>query len=346
MKVPFDRVVFMTPEFVPLSDLGTTTEVTFRHFSARWPLLAWEQVALPRRVAGTSVLYCPTYFAPLAHRGPLVLANHGIYERLPDEFTRLQRLRNTPLHKLSARHATRVIANSRQTKNDVAEFFGVSRERIDVVYPAANELFFAEHSEAEIRAEVRHRLGDDAPYVIFVGKLSKRRHIPNLIEAFALARQAGALPHHLLVVGPNTTGIDVHGLAARHGVGKTVHYISFIDHQPLSLLYAGATAFVLPTTYEGISHTMLEAMASGTAVLTVEHPTLEEGARGAVLTVPTANVPDLVDGLRKILGNEERRRELAAKGRQAARAFSWAGVAQETMTILDNVAAPADTSSP
>lgn len=83
---------------------------------------------------------------------------------------------------------------------------------------------------------------------------------------------------------------------------------------------------------------MFEAMASGTAVLTVKHPTLEEGAGDAALAMPTPSVEDLAAGLSTLLLDEGLRRRYAKQGRERAKRFSWETVAQETMRILDCVA--------
>jgi glycosyltransferase involved in cell wall biosynthesis len=341
-EVPFDRIVLMSPRPVQFDGVGSSTPVVQRSFGARLPRAFWEQAALSRAARDAAMLFGPSYIVPLVHWGPMVVANHGIYERLPDEVPVVQRLRSTPLHRASARRAMRVIANSKQTKADVSEFFGVPEEKIDVVYPAANGIFFDEHERPKIAREVERTIGARLPYVIFVGKLSKRRHVPNLIEAFATVRRELSLPHRLLIVGPNTRRLDLDGLSAAHGLNGALVYVPHLAQEALALLYAGAEAFVLPTSYEGISYTMFEAMASGTPVLTVDHPVLEEGGADSVLTVPTASVPDLVDGLRSILLDQRLREELRARGRARASAFSWSRAADETMAILDEVAAPAD----
>ena len=201
MEIPFDRVVLMAPRPFELPSMGTTTEVVIEVFERRLPLVVWEQVALPLRARSLSILFCPSYIAPLASKAPVVVANHGIYERIPDEFSRIQRLRSTTLHRLSARRATRTIANSLNTQMDVADFFRVPIGRIDVVYPAANHVFFADHDQEAIEAEVERVLGAPVPYLIFVGKLSRRRHIPELVEAFARLRAIDAPAHRLLWSG-------------------------------------------------------------------------------------------------------------------------------------------------
>jgi len=339
---PFTRIRVMAPTDGLLADIGVATPLEVHYFADRRTAVLWEQLSLPRRARGCSLLFCPAYTAPLAFGGPIVVANHGIYERLPDEFSRLHRLRASPLHRLSARRARRVIANSRQTKTDLEDFFGLASERIDVVYPAASAAFSENHDPAEVAAEGRRTLGGDWPYLIFVGKLARRRNVPNLIEAFAIVQRELDLPHRLLIVGPNTGAVPVAELATRSGLDGRVVYLPHLEQRPLALLYAGATAFVLPTTYEGISHTMFEAMASGTPVLTVDHPTLAEGAGDSALALPSPSVPDLVHGLRTLLSDESLREELSRRGRERAKAFSWARAAEETMEILDRVAAPAD----
>lgn len=342
MEIPFDRVVLMAPRHFELPELGTTTEVTREVYASALPLAAWEQVALPARARRMSVLFCPTYIGPLVSTSPTVVANHGIYERIPDEFSRLQRLRSTTLHRLSARRAARVIANSDNTRLDVAEFFGLSVSEIDVVHPAASEMFFAPHSKGAIEQEVAKTFGTPARYFIFVGKIVRRRHVGELVAALGQIRLEGWPEQRLLVVGPDAIGLDVPSLARAHGLEEAVRYVPHLEQRPLALLYAGADAFVLPTTYEGISHTMFEAMASRTAVLTVSHPTLEEGAGEAVLTVPTPSAADLADGMRRLLGDPELRDRLAGDGRARARRFSWTETARRTAAILAEVARARD----
>ena len=331
----------MSPEPVDVQGLGDRTPVEFQAFGGRLPRLGWEQYALPRRAANASVLFSE-YTCPLLRRTATVVANHGIYEAVPEAFSRWDRFRATSVNKRSARHATRVIANSASTKKDVSTFFGVDASRIDVVYPGPADIFFAQHSRAEIAAAVVDALGEDVPYIIFVGKLATRRHIPNLMAAFAQVRAEHALPHHLLLVGPNVNGLPVADLASSLGIVDVVRYHHHLEQEPLAKLYAGADLYVLASTYEGISWTMLEAMASRTAVLTVEHPALHEGPAGSVYALPDPSVPSLVQGLTDLLLDADRRQALAEKGLATAQSFSLARSADATMEILDRVAPARD----
>ncbi len=343
-EIPFDRVVLLTPRPVPPEslDLGTRSEVSIHTVGSHLPLAIWEQVALPLAARGGSILFCPSYTAPLAWRGRLVLANHGIYEELPSEFSRLTRLRTIPLFRASARRAHRVIANSEVTRRDLARHFGLGEEKVEVIYPAAAEIFFRHHDPRESERLATRLLGRPGPYLLFVGKLSRRRNFPALIEAFSKVCRRLGLEHRLLAVGPNTQGLAITELAARHGAGEAVQHIPHLEQAELALLYAGADLFVLPTSYEGISWTMMEAMASGAPVLTVEHPTLDEAARGAVLVAATASVEDLAAGIERLLTDERLRGELRCRAAQAVRRFSWRRSAEATLRVLDRVARTQD----
>jgi len=341
MATPFDRIIFVAPRHPSIENLGGKSEIVIQTTSANVPPLLWEQVVLPYTARNTSLLFCPTYTAPLLSLVPTVVANHGIYESMPGEFSLLERLRATPINRASARRADRVLANSESTKDDLVKFFNVDATKIDIVYPAAHDIFFSARNEGS-KTAAHSFLGDEAPYIIFVGKLAKRRNVPNLIEAFSVVRRKHELPHNLVIVGPNTTDLPVAELAEEAGIADALSYIPYLEQDRLAKLYAAADLYVLPTTYEGISQTMFEAMASGTAVLTTKHPTLEEGAGDAAFVVDTPSVPDLVEGLSTLLLNPDRRKQFEQKAIQRAEQFSWRRTAEVTMEILDRVGLPSD----
>lgn len=341
-RIPFDRIVLMNNLPMRVENLGDMTPVEFRVFGGGRPNLWWEQISLPRAARGAAMLFSE-YNAPLLYRGPMVVANHGIYEAsLKKTFSWRQRIRSMPLNKASLRRADRIIANSLSTQSDLVEFWKIPAAKIDLVYPAAADLFFEEKNPAAVDQEVTAMLGSRPPYAIFVGKLSRRRNVPNLIEAFAAAKKQFNLPHHLLIAGPNTSDLPMTELIERHDAGAWIHYAPYVEQSKLALLYAGAELFVLPSTYEGISWTMFEAMASGAPVLAVQHKALEEGGADAVLALATASVPDLTQGLGRMLTDPDLRREYRRRGLERVQKFSMRHCAEATMAVLDKTAAPCD----
>jgi glycosyltransferase involved in cell wall biosynthesis len=342
MRIPFDRIVLMNNRPMRLENLGDVTPVEYRVFGGGRPNLWWEQISLPRAARGAAVLLS-VYNAPLFHRGPMVVDNHGIYEAsLKKTFSWWQRIRSMPLNKASLRRADRIIANSLSTRSDLVEYWKIPPAKIDVVYTVAADLFFEPKDPAAVDREVATTFGSRLPYVIFVGKLSRRRNVPNLIEAFAAAKRQFNLPHHLLIAGPNTSNLPMAEMIERHNAGSWIHYIPYVEQSRLALLYAGADLFVLPSTYEGISLTIFEAMASGAPVLAVQHKALEEGGGDAVMALATASTSDLTQGLGRMLTDPPLRAEYREKGLRQVQKFSMRHRAEAVMAVLDKTAAPYD----
>jgi len=104
------------------------------------------------------------------------------------------------------------------------------------------------------------------------------------------------------------------------------------------MLYNSAQAFVLPSTYEAVSLTVLEAQATGTPVITVDTPGLREATGGAAFLIAKADVGRIVAALQRVAGDVALRRELAERGVAHARQFSWQRCSAETLALLAEVA--------
>ncbi len=177
------------------------------------------------------------------------------------------------------------------------------------------------------------------PYFLMVGKLSERRNIPLLIEAFAAAKRSAGLPHALLLVGPDYLGLRPLEAARLAGVADAVRHVPHAPMSALAELYRHAAAYVLPTEHEGFSLTIPEAMASGAPVLAFDHPALEGCLREAAEIVRPPTADALARALARLASNEAARLDLRERSIACARQFSWATTAERTMGVLAAAAA-------
>ena len=89
-------------------------------------------------------------------------------------------------------HAARIFAVSNFTKRDVARYFDVNPEKIEVVYNALDESFQRGHSTPAEQAMVRGRYQVDSPFLLYAGRISPHKNVARIIEAFsALKARAG-----------------------------------------------------------------------------------------------------------------------------------------------------------
>ncbi len=104
-------------------------------------------------------------------------------------------------------------------------------------------------------------------YLLFVGAISGRKNTARLVQAYARARASKERP--LVLVGAMSyRGEDTLEAIQQCGLGQHVRLVGYVPDKDLPALYAGAACFVFPTLYEGFGMPILEAMASGTSVLT------------------------------------------------------------------------------
>jgi glycosyltransferase involved in cell wall biosynthesis len=208
----------------------------------------------------------------------------------------------------AARGAARVLTVSERTKHDLVERYRVAPDRVVVAPNGVDPAF------GPARDGVRDTVSD-GPYALAVGAIQERK---NQIAALAAARQA-ELP--LVVVGPTKDERVADEL--RSGGARLEGYVAT---ERLAELYRGAACLVQASLHEGFGLPLVEAMASGTPVVTVPDPALVEVAGDAAVVVPES---ELADGIRRALAERE---TLAAAGLERARAFTWEATARATVT--------------
>lgn len=208
---------------------------------------------------------------------------------------------------------------------------------IQVIYPGVDAEFSPASGgiESEVPGMTPGGFGiPAAPFFLFVGKLSRRRNVPLLLEAFRELKEHAKLPHALVIVGPDTSGVNVADRAAAMSIGGSVDYRAYAGKAELIELYRAATAFVLPTLHEGFSFTALEAMACGAPVVIFDHRALEQGVRQAAFVVGDTTAAGLGNALRTVAEQASLRLKLRQAGLDCAAGFSWRKTADETAAAL------------
>jgi glycosyltransferase involved in cell wall biosynthesis len=244
----------------------------------------------------------------------------------PELYDRRTRLLYRAVFPWMVRRADRIIADSAQTAQDLMRIAGVPATRIEVVHLGVDPLYFCPPAQ---------QLGPgpwkDAPYIFAVGGISPRKNGRRLIEAFASWRARGGdrLRYRLLVAG-NTLDPGFAGGAANLPEG--IVQLGHVDDAMLHSLYAEAQVLLFPTIYEGFGLPIIEAMASGTPVVTSRTGSAPEAAGDAAILVDPFDVEDITAGLELATRREEQVR-LRALGRAHARQFTWERAARATGEI-------------
>lgn len=341
LLMPDERVIVYVREPFEKDTIGLSDAFEVRHLRSRLDGVWWENFVLGRCWRDVDVLFNPSYTIPMTWRSRQVVATHSVNEILPGTHPWWYQLTYGPRNKASARKADAVIVPTEAAREDVQKLYGIAPEKIDVVGEGVDDSFGPVEDEEVLRAVRKRYLGDDVPYVLFVGKFSQRRNIPALVTAFAQVKREDRIPHKLLLYGKNILNLPIDQMAADLGVGGSVVQINeqLSDHRAILPIYSGADLFVHPTAYEGFSLTIVEAMACGTPVVTVGRGAVAEIVDGAALTVDDPTPEQLAASISKALGDPELRRSMRAKGLERSKLWRFSETARGTLNVMRRVAA-------
>lgn len=303
------------------------TLLTKRHFKGKERLMG-----AVNRMRGSPAfalpfdVFHPTYYHPYflqMLQRPFVLTVHDmIHELFPEAGIRDDGTCSNK-RRLCER-ASRIIAVSCNTKNDVCRLLGVEESKVAVI-PHATSLRY----DGEPRLHER-------PYILFVGTRSGYKNF----EAFV--RAAGMiLPRFdvdlVCAGGGPFSRCEMDALSSSGLAGKVCCFRAPTSRQ-LSSLYHFASAFCCPSLYEGFGMTILEAFACGCPVTASGTSSLPEVAGDAAEYFYPRSAESIAAGIERVLSDSEYAAALVRRGSARVREFSWEKSAQKTLNVYREVA--------
>lgn len=332
-ELPFERVTLFTPVPLPGDVLPAGSALEVRVVPGRSRRL-WGQWELPRAAHDVDLLFCPAYVAPVSYSGRYAVVMHdALQEVLPGSFNRRARLRRR-LYRRAARGAVRVLAPSDASKRDLERAYGLDPTRVDAIHLGVDDRFRSATDDDVQRVRETYGLAG-LPVILFVGKLSKRRNLPNLVRAVASLRS----DHLLVLAGEDHLGLGLDEIGREAGIGNRLRLLGFVPDDDLPALYRAAEIFVYPSDYEGFGIPVLEAMAAGTPAVTLDNSALAEVASDAAVLLPNAAVDELAGAFERLAADPALRADYSERGRRRAAAFTWAETARRTIDSLRKAAA-------
>lgn len=299
----------------------------------------WEQIIQPiaLRRENIAVLHALAFAGPIVISIPWLATIFDLsFARYPHSFNRLNRIYLTWAAQNSVRHANRLIAISESTKRDLIKMFGARPEQVSVIYCGVDPAF----SPTPTRLDAQARAKMPAQFILHVGTIEPRKNIVRLIRAFAQAKRAARLPHQLVLIGARGWKYaEVDQVIAQENIANAVIFPGYIPQDELPAWYRAADLFVYPSLYEGFGLPPLEALASGTPVISSNAAALPEVVGEAAIQVSPADHAALTDAIIRILNDSSLREQMTARGIAQAKKFSWERAGQETMALYRTILA-------
>jgi glycosyltransferase involved in cell wall biosynthesis len=300
-----------------------------------------EQISIPLAVRREQLdlFHAPHYVLPALTPTRSVVTIHDCIHLMFPEYLR-RRMGHAYAHAslwTAAHKSDRIFTVSEQSKRDILKFFKVPPDKIVVTPNAIDDRFSVAPSE-EYAVQIRERYQLSHAYLLYVGNIKPHKNLERLIEAFQLVRAQGRPELELLIIGDEISKMQsLRRAVHKYQLHRYVRFLGFVPDKTLAVLYRLASVFVFPSLYEGFGLPPLEAMASGTPVVTSNVSSLPEVVGDAAVLVDPYSAEAIADGILSVLRSTHLRDDLRERGFARVKAYSWRRSVQRVREVYGEV---------
>lgn len=232
-----------------------------------------------------------------------------------------------------------IIAVSENTKRDIMELTGISKDVITVAHSGLSPEFrVLEPTERQLTS-VRERYHLPEQFVLFLGNLEPRKNVEGIIEAYERYRHNNPHARIALVIAgsPAWKHAGIRRAATTCRFVNDIHFLDYIPAAERVPLYNLATVFMFPSFYEGFGFPPLEAAACGTPVIVSNRAALPETAGPAALAVNPLDIGEMAHALETLLHDSQTYKALRKQGVEWTQRYTWEKAAEKVLSVLETV---------
>lgn len=271
------------------------------------------------------VFFTPGFNPVLGSRVAYVLTIHDLLHlERPNKHAYLKKMFFEKLMYPAITGAAFICTVSEYSKSKLISWTQVAPEKIVVVGNGVSPVFKQEGTA----------FLPGFPYLLYVGNNKEHKNIPRLIMAFKQAR----IDVGIRLICTCQFNDEIKNLIVKLKLEDRVLSHPALSEDELANYYRGALGVTFPSLYEGFGLPIVEAMASGTPVLTSQVTSLPEIAGKAAVLINPYEVESIADGIEKLVNDIPKRQQLIAEGVERATLFSWDKVATRVQNVLDAIA--------
>ena len=286
----------------------------------------WEQLELPRYLKrrGEPLLVCMANTAPVRYRSKIVTIHDIGFLRYPRNYSRAFYYWYKFLIPRQIRTARRVVTGSVFARNELAGQYGLDAENIPVIYNGVAESILERRDNTYPNRHGR--------YILAVSSLAPSKNFRRIIQAF---RKVNPPDCRLVIAGFHHRNFGETGLNELIENDSRIILTGHLSDDDLVGLYKNAELFVFPSIYEGFGLPPLEAMACGCPVISSTAASLPEVCGEAALYCDPFSVDDIAEKIKLLIGNDELKKEMIARGLNQADKFTWEKVAERLLEVIE-----------
>ena len=253
-----------------------------------------------------------------------------IFKRFPRNYKAIDRRIYNTKFKYACKNADKIIAISEQTKRDIVDFYGISPEKIEVIYQTCHENFKKNYTD-EVKQHIRVKYNLPENYLLNVGTIETRKNLNAIIQAMPF--MDNNLP--LVVVGRSTRYMNflkVQMTKLKINPDKII-FLKNVSIEELPSIYQMASVFIYPSFFEGFGIPIIEALYSGTPVITTNGGCFPEAGGPHSIYINPENYKEIATQIDRLINDESLRLNMRTEGKMYAQNFDSIKLANQVMEL-------------
>jgi len=239
-----------------------------------------------------------------------------IFLRFPYLYNKIDTLFYKNKFHAAVKMADRIIAISEQTRLDLISFLEVDPEKIEVIYQGCDPGFYQKIPE-DIKKQIRLKYDLPDNYILYVGTIEERKNLLQIVKA----RHEYDIKVPLVAIGRHTPYMKKIRKFVNEKKIKDIIFPGQVSLTDLPAIYQMSSVFVYPSSFEGFGIPILEALNSGTPVITATGSCLEETGGSSSIYINPEKPYEIAAALQRVFSNDRLRQKMILAGYRYAMKF-------------------------
>lgn len=297
--------------------------------------ILWRSLSIKTSIANNNldIYHGLSAELPVNLKQPSVVTIHDlIFETHPQQYSTIDQRIYHLKAKNACATATKVIAISHSTKNDLIRLYNIDPQKIKVIYQTCDEQFFQPISVEEERSVQRKYSLPDS-YLLYVGSIIERKNLFEIVKAVRDLKNK-----HLVVVGDKTSAYakKVMNYISENQLEDRIHFPE-VDFSDLPCVYKSATIFLYPSEYEGFGIPVIESLAVGTPVITSAFSSLPEAAGPHSVLLNDLSSSSIKSSISELLSDKEKMKRMSRLGKEYVQQFDAKYLSEQLQNLYESI---------
>lgn len=276
----------------------------------------WEQLDLVRflKKNNSPLLINFGGIGPIFYKNKITYLHDLAFKYYPETFSfTFQKMYNTFIP-ISTKNSKRVITVSNYVKQDIIRNYNISK--VDVIYCSYSNIF-------------KHLNLKREKIILAVSSLDPRKNFNRVIKAYKSLNT----DYKLVFVGAKSKAFSK-VIIDNNIDNKNIIFTGYLSDNELVELYNKASVFIYASLFEGFGIPPLEAQACGCPCIVSNSTSMPEICNNAVIYCNPQSIEDIMNKIKFLLSNAEKRAELTKKGFENIKKYSWDTSTQNLLDII------------